>query len=187
MPGLGSGAVPGQTRAEGSSGPPEGAPGHGTTSAESRPRLSSDTGNARRAQAGAASPAAGGAGTGRGAGRRGPRLCSRPCPPPPGPLHRAPLSSALRSPFPSIFCTAARFFGIKNQGRRWRSWGGILRRNRVRMLGWTGNTHVGILRDSRWEPPPPPHPTPPIPPWDLVSSSVDVCATSLGLPILSVI
>ena len=32
--------------------------------------------------------------------------------------------------------------------------GSILRKNRVRVLGWTDSTQVGILRDRRWEPPP---------------------------------
>lgn len=102
-------------------------------------------------------------GSGYRAGRKGGagRASARgPCPPPPGPLHRAPLSSALRSPSPASSAPQPGSLELKIRGGGGGPGGGILRRNRVRMLGWTGNTHVGILRDSRWEPhPPPTHPS----------------------------
>lgn len=98
-------------------------------------------------------------GSGDRAGRKGGagRASARgPCPPPPGPLHLAPLSSALRSPSPAFSAPQPGSLELKIRGGGGGPGGGILRRNRVRMLGWTGNTQVGIFR---WEPPAPPHPS----------------------------
>lgn len=96
-------------------------------------------------------------GSGDRAGRKGGtgRASARgPCPPHPGPLHRAPLSSALRSLSPASSAPQPGSLELKIKGGGGGPGGSILRKNRVRVLGWTDSTQVGILRDRRWEPPP---------------------------------